>query len=138
MTEFFLHLQIMCTMQNRSFTYLIFPNDYNIKYYYSPRYSKKAGMGDKGFLLQYEFNEKEVKFYQPTFLGTDKPQYELEDVLRSEEISSVRIHVEHIIHMIHQFHILKGSIPLSMKPILEQIFTVCTYLTNFQSPICKS
>ena len=95
-------------------------------------------MGDKGFLPQYEFNEKDVKFYQPTFLGTDKPQYDLEDVLKSEEISSVRIHVERIIHMIHQFHILKGNIPLTMKPILEQIFTVCAYLTNFQSPICKS
>ena len=95
-------------------------------------------MGDKGFLMQSEFTEKGVKFYQPTFLGPYRPQYELEEVLQSEEIASVRIHVKRIIHMIRQFHILRGNIPLTMKPLLEQIFTACAYLTNFQTPICRN
>ena len=110
---------------------------YVYKLLFAHRYSRKAGMGEKGFLMQSEFTEKGVKFYQPTFLGPDRPQYELEEVLQSEEIASVRIHVERIIHMIRQFHILRGNIPLTMKPLLEQIFTVCAYLTNFQTPFVE-
>jgi hypothetical protein len=33
--------------------------------------------------------------------------------------------------------ILDGEVKLSMKDIAEQIFTVCAYLVNFQSPIVK-
>jgi hypothetical protein len=39
------------------------------------------------------------------------------------------------IQRIKTFHILDGEVKLSMKDIAEQIFTVCAYLMNLQSPI---
>jgi hypothetical protein len=56
---------------------------------------------------------------------------------RSENISKVRIHVERAIQRIKTFHILDGGEKLPMKDIAEQIFTICAYLVNLQSPIVK-
>jgi hypothetical protein len=41
-----------------------------------------------------------------------------------------------LIH-VKTFHILYGEDKLCMKDIAEQLFTVCAYLVNFQSPIVK-
>ena len=95
-------------------------------------------MGDKGFLIQAEFREKGIAFHVPSFLGSDRPQFSKEELLVSEDISTVRVHVERIIQRIRCYHILDGKLPLSMKPVAEQLFTVCSFLTNFQSPIVKS
>jgi hypothetical protein len=43
----------------------------------------------------------------------------------------------HAIQRIKTFHILDGEVKLSMKDIAEQIFIVCAYLVNLQSPIVK-
>ena len=92
-------------------------------------------MGDKGFLLKAEFQESGILFYQPSFLNCEKPQFDIDEVQWSEVVSKVRVHVERIIQRVRNYHILRGNIPLSLKPLLEQIFTVCAFLTNFQTPI---
>jgi hypothetical protein len=49
----------------------------------------------------------------------------------------VRIHVERAIQRIKTFHLLDGEEILPMKDIAEQIFTICAYLVNLQSPIVE-
>ena len=72
-----------------------------------------------------------------SFKGTERTQLTSSKTIRSENISEVRIHVERAIQRIKTFHILYGEDKLCMKDIAEQIFTVCAYLVNFQSPIVK-
>ena len=43
----------------------------------------------------------------------------------------MRIHVESAIGRIKQFSILKGTFPLSMVRLLNQVVCVCAWLTNF-------
>jgi hypothetical protein len=52
-----------------------------------------------------------------------------------QHIFKVRIHVERAIQRIKTFHILDGEEKLPMKNISEQIFTICAYLVNLQSPV---
>lgn len=57
---------------------------------------------------------------------------EVEDTLK---IACVRIHVERAIGRIKNYHILDGIMPLSLKHIANQIFTVVSFLTNFLPPL---
>jgi len=55
----------------------------------------------------------------------------------SENVAKARIHIERSIQRIRTFHILEKTVKLSNKDIIEQIFTVCAFLTSFQSPIIR-
>ena len=57
------------------------------------------------------------------------------DVKAGRQIASLRIHVEHVIERIINYRILKGTLPLSMARLANQIVSVCAWLTNFQSVI---
>ena len=47
-------------------------------------------------------------------------------------IASLRIHVERAIGRIKTFGICKGTIPISMARLCNQIVCVCAFLSNFQ------
>jgi acetylglutamate kinase len=83
-------------------------------------------------------NDMGIKLHMSSFKGTQRTQLTSSKIIRSENISKVRIHVERAIQRIKTFHILDGEDKLSMKDIAEQIFTVCAYLVKFQSPIVKT
>lgn len=55
----------------------------------------------------------------------------------SEHVAKARIHIERIIQRIRTFQILGKTARLSSKDIMDQTFTVCAYLTNFQLPIIR-
>lgn len=55
----------------------------------------------------------------------------------SEEIAKGRIHIERAIQRIRTLHILGTVVRLNMTDVIQQIFTVCAYLTNFQMPIIR-
>jgi len=57
---------------------------------------------------------------------------------QSEDVAKARIHIERVIQRIRTFHILGTVVRLNMSDIIEELFTVCAYLTNFQSPIIHS
>jgi len=100
--------------------------------------SKSSVMADRRLLIKGILNNMGVKLHMPSFKGTERTQLtSSETIIRSENISKVRIHVERAIQRIKTFHILDGEVKLSMKDIAEQIFTVCAYLVKFQSPIVK-
>ena len=92
-------------------------------------------MWDRGFTLSKKLKERGVKLIIPDFKGCNRSQMTRRECENSQSNAQARIHVECIIQRIRTFHILNRTVLLSMKDIMEQIFTVCAYLTNFQSPI---
>ena len=55
-----------------------------------------------------------------------------EEIQSGRRIASLRIHVERAIGRIKVYSILKGTIPLSMARLTNQIIFVYTFLINFQ------
>ena len=70
----------------------------------------------------------------PPFLGKYS-QMPAKDVVKTQEIASLRIHVEHAINKIKNFHIWDSVIPLSQVGIANQMWSVCAVLCNAQPNI---
>ena len=92
-------------------------------------------MADRGF-IESMGQERGNDLLIPSFLGTDRSQLTASEVTRTRRIAEARIHVECGIKRIKDFEILQGEVDISSLHILEQMFQVCAYLTNFQHPIC--
>ena len=75
--------------------------------------------------------------YIPSFLGSKRSQLTAEEVTSTRQIAEARIHVERAIERIKEFKIVCGDLDLGLLHVLEQVFQVCAYLTNFQKPIVK-
>lgn len=80
-------------------------------------------MADKGFTIADLLSARGVSLNMPP-IKTD-------NYLR---IASVRIHLERAIRRIKAFRILE-TIPNCMAGIADQLFFVCSFLTNFQKPL---
>ena len=59
----------------------------------------------------------------------------LQDVQRTQQIAKVRIHIERLIERIKEFNIFSKIIPVTMFPVVNQMWAVCCLLTLFQSPL---
>lgn len=94
-----------------------------------------AVMADKGFLIQDLLTKKGVNLNMPPFLrhGT----FSKDEVQETKEIASLRIHVERRIQRIKGYHIFDRPVPLTLAPLINQIWTVSTILTNFQAPLLR-
>ena len=90
-------------------------------------------MADKGFTIQ-DLLPVGVSLNIPPFLGSSA-QMPAEDVVKTQEIASLRIHVERAINKIKNFHIWDGVVPLSLFGTVNQMWTVCAHLCNVQDPI---
>ena len=96
--------------------------------------SGKAGvsiMADRGFTISDQLAPHGIKLNIPPFME-GRSQLSAEDVRKGCKIASLRIHVERAIGRIKNFTILKGTLPLSMARIANQIVQVCAWLVNFQ------
>lgn len=93
-------------------------------------------MADKGFKIQDMLRDINVGLNTPPFLT--RGQFSEDEVRETEEIASLRIHVERRIQRIKNFHIFDRPIPLSLGPIINEVWIVCALLTNFQSPIVRA
>ena len=91
-------------------------------------------MADRGFLIEDLLGEG-VSLNLPPFRDSKDSQLSAKQVEETRRIAAVRIHVERAIQRIKVFHILDGVMPLSLHHNAEDIFKVCAYLTNFQTPI---
>ena len=92
-----------------------------------------AVMADKGFQIQ-DILPLGVGLNIPPFLGGNS-QMSAEDVVRTQQIASWRIHVERAINKIKNFHIWDGVIPLSLVGVVNQMWSVCAFLCNTQDPL---
>ncbi|XP_015751994.1 PREDICTED: uncharacterized protein LOC107331849 [Acropora digitifera] len=90
-------------------------------------------MADKGFTIQ-DLLPLAVSLNIPPFLGSSS-QMPAEDVVKTQEIASLRIHVEHAINKIKNFHIWDGVIPLHQLGLVNQMWSVCAILCNAQPNI---
>ena len=93
-------------------------------------------MADRGFDIHAELGQRGAYLNIPPFR---EGQFQLssEKVETTRRIAEVRIHVERAIQRIKTFHILDGTLPLSLQAVAADIFKTCAFLTNFQSPIIK-
>ena len=93
-------------------------------------------MADKGFTIS-DILPLGVSLNIPPFLGTST-QMPPEDVVRTQEIARLRIHVERAINKIKNFHIWDSVIPLNLFGVANQMWSVCAFLCNIQDPILTS
>ena len=98
-----------------------------------PFQEKDSIMADKGFTIQ-DLLPLGVSLNIPPFLGSSA-QMPATDVVRTQEIASLRIHVERAINKIKNFHIWDGVVPLHQFGIVNQMWAVCAILCNAQSNI---
>ena len=75
--------------------------------------------------------EKGVELNIPPFIEGRK-QLPASEVQCGRNIASLHIHVERAIGRIKNYAILKGTSPITMIRIANQIVCVCAWLTNFQ------
>ena len=88
-------------------------------------------MADRGFTIKDMLKELEIDLNIPPFLE-GRQQLPATEIEAGRRIASLRIHVERAIGRLKNFNILKGTIPISMARLTNQIVHVCAFLTNFQ------
>lgn len=97
--------------------------------------SGKNIMADRGFEIQDLLVKPNLLLNMPPFKGsrTSMPK---EDVVKTQKIASVRIHVERAIGRVKgRFRVLDRDIPLTMMGVVNQVWATCCMLTNFLPPI---
>ncbi|XP_055999711.1 uncharacterized protein LOC125664666, partial [Ostrea edulis] len=87
-------------------------------------------MADKGFTIRDVLNKKKCKLNIPPYRGSAQ-QFSTDEVFETQEIASLRIHVERSIGRVLKNHIFDGVMPLTLKPLLTKMFQVACWLTNF-------
>ena len=90
-------------------------------------------MVDRGFEIQ-DIVPQNVTVNIPPFLS-GRDQMTAQETTETMSIASLRIHVERAIGRIKNYHILDGTLPNTLSPYSNQIFTVCGLLTNFLLPL---
>ena len=88
-------------------------------------------MADRGFTIKDQVETIGAKLNIPPFLE-GRQQLPPEEVQAGRHIASLRIHVERVIGRVKNFSILKGTLPLSMSRISNQIVCVCALFVDFQ------
>ena len=86
-------------------------------------------MADRGFDIA-DILPSGVTLNIPPSIGR-REQVNPEETDETARIAAKRIHVERAILRIKNYHILDGNCPLSITPLMNQVSTVCSYLTNF-------
>ena len=77
---------------------------------------------------------KQAKLFIPPKRQSTADQFSKEDCFETMRIANVRIHVERAIRRVKGWHIFDQVLPLSMAGVVNQVWTVCCLLTNWQAP----
>ena len=86
-------------------------------------------MADKGFTVCDQQSAVGVDLNMPSFVKDGK-QLAGDQVLHTQKIASVRIHIECAIGRIKNFPIIRDKLPITLAHLANQI--VCAWLSNFQ------
>ncbi len=93
-----------------------------------------ALMGDKGFNIEEAVKASGLLLNIPPFASSATQMSEA-DVSRTRKIAKHRVHVERAIRRIKIFKNMGGKFPVSLMASVNQIWYVCSFLTNFM-PLC--
>lgn len=92
-------------------------------------------MADRGFEIQDLLVKPNLLLNMPPFKGS-RTSMPVDDVVKTQKIASVRIHVERAIGRVKGcFRIFDREIPLTTIGLSNQIWAICCMLTNFFPPI---
>ena len=91
-------------------------------------------MADHGFTIAELLAPLSVSLNTPPNLGCHS-QMDGNEVVETQQIASLQIHIERAIRRVIEFDILNGVIPATLAGSANQIWTVCALLTNFQPPL---
>jgi hypothetical protein len=91
-------------------------------------------MVDKGFTIQDLLDKKGASLVIPPFLREEE-QFQSSEVIMTQQIARLRVHVERAIRRVKEFKILQQIIPLTIAGSVSQLWTVCALLTNFRGPL---
>ena len=91
-------------------------------------------MADRGFTIEDILTPLGVGLNIPPFLSS-RQQLDPSEVVETQQIASLRIHVERAIRRVKEYDILAGVMPASLAGSANQVWTVCCLLTNFQNPL---
>lgn len=90
-------------------------------------------MADKGFTVE-DLLPLGVKLNIPPFLCSSI-QMPTKEVVWTQEIASLRIHVERVINKIKNFHIWDRVVTLNQLGLVNQMWAVCAILCNAQPSV---
>ncbi|CAG2224367.1 unnamed protein product [Mytilus edulis] len=93
-------------------------------------------MADKGFRIEKDLGELNLRLNIPPFAST-ATQMSSGDVALTRKIAAHRIHIERSINQIKNFKIVNRRIPGTLFYNINEIWTVCSLLTNFQDTLVK-
>ena len=91
-------------------------------------------MAEKGFDIEEDLKNIGLQLNIPPFLK-DKPQFNENEVIRTQTIAKHRIHVERAIGKVRNFLSFNTRIPISSLGTINQLWTVCCLLSNFMNPV---
>lgn len=95
-----------------------------------------AIMADKGFLIKNEVEELGLVLNIPPF-ASSTTQMTPEDIATTQRIARHRVHVERMICRIKKFRLVAGTVPLSLFPAINKLWSVACLLTLFQDTLVK-
>ena len=88
-------------------------------------------MADKGFIVE-DLLPFGVSMNIPPFLRS-KGQMSPQEVVETQSIASLHIHVERGINKIKNFHIWDSIVPFTMFGVVNQMWSVYAMSCNFQN-----
>ena len=91
-------------------------------------------MADRGFTVRDQLKAIGVNLNIPPFME-GRGKLPAAEVLEGRKIASLRIHVERVIGRIKNYTILKGTLPITLSRMANQIVCVCAWLVNFQTAL---
>ena len=91
-------------------------------------------MADKGFTIGDLLKSRGCTLNIPPFRGKNN-QFTTEEILETQQIAELRIHVERCIGRVKKFHIFDGILPLSMASLASQMFQTCCWISNLDVPL---
>ncbi|XP_057310054.1 uncharacterized protein LOC130648051 [Hydractinia symbiolongicarpus] len=93
-------------------------------------------MADKGFNISDLLISRGSKLIILPFLR-DKGKFSKRNCSKTSQIAKARIHVERAIARIKDFRIIQGALPLTLKDQLDNIFVICSAITNLGPALLK-
>ncbi|CAN7999422.1 unnamed protein product [Ixodes hexagonus] len=94
-------------------------------------------LADKGFPgIRAGLKDTDAVLVMPPFLSGNG-QFSEQEVRDTYNIAQVRIHVERMIQRIKIYNILKTTVPISLIPLMDDVFHMCCVLANLQPAIIK-